>query len=302
MGSRLLRGAFRARTVLVLVTIFAAASAAWLVPSASAHNSLITASTDCAGTVSYTATAWTGTTPASRTNTDVRVFSTTDGGTAWTQVGQGQFDQTDGFAFSGTYSAGTSTTVRLRVQEFANWGDGAQPAPPSYAVATRPTDCTTTTTTPTTATTTPTTPTVPPASLSFEKLERVGASGAFVSGPVGAAVGRVVFYRMRAENTGGTTLTATLFDPRCDARTVAPAGPVVLAPGSAVTFTCSHLLVAADVPRFVNTATVTAGSLTATSRVVATVSHGVLGGMHTTKVVKRAQPAKPVVAAASFTG
>lgn len=330
------------------LALLIAVTAVWFVPAASAHNSLIRASMDCGGVVSFTATAWAGPTAASRTNSDVRVSSSSDNGRTWVQVASGHFDQADGFSFSGTYSAGTSTAVRLKVQEIANWGDGARPAGPGFTSATRPTNCATTTTTTTTTTTattpttttpttttttatTPTTPTTPTTAttptttipstpppvttpvpapapgLSLAKVERAGTSGSFGRGPVPAAVGEVVFYEMLAVNTGNTTLEVTLADPRCDAGTVAPLGAVTLSPGASVTFTCSHVVKRGDGPRFVNTATVTAGGVTATSSVVANVATvatgaGVLGTAHAKKVVKQSQPAHAVVKIASFTG
>ncbi len=152
------------RHLLALVVTIAAVFAVWFVPLASAHNSLITASLDCNGGGTYTATAWAGPSTASRTNTDVRVFRSLDNGKTWTQVGQGQFKSGNAFSFSGTFSVGSSHSVRVMVQEFANWGDGAHPSGPAYATATRPTNCgsTTTTTPPPTTTTTTTTTTPPP--------------------------------------------------------------------------------------------------------------------------------------------
>jgi hypothetical protein len=150
------------RHLLALVITVAAVFAVWFVPLASAHNSLITASLDCNGGGTYTATAWAGPSAASRTNTDVRVFRSIDNGTTWTQVGQGQFKSGNSFSFSGTFSVGSSRSVRLMVQEFANWGDGTHPAGPGYANATRPSNCGTTPPPTTTTTTTTTTPPPPP--------------------------------------------------------------------------------------------------------------------------------------------
>jgi hypothetical protein len=162
-GFRRSFGKLRLLAFASLIVLFAV----WFVPLASAHNSLITVSLACNGTASYTATAWNGPTTASRTDSDVRVFSSTDNGTTWTQVGTGQFNQADHFSFSGTFSVGSSNSVRMRVQEFADWGDGTKPAPPGTAQANGPSNCTTTTTPTTTTqpttttTTTPTTTTQP---------------------------------------------------------------------------------------------------------------------------------------------
>jgi hypothetical protein len=157
MHLRALRRRFGRRWLLAfagLVAVFGV----WFVPMASAHNALVTASLACNGSARFTATAWAGPSAASRTNTDVRVFDSTDNGSTWTQVGTGQFNQANGFSFSGTFSVGSAKTIRVRVQEFANWGDGVKPVGPDYANASGPSNCTTTTT-PTTTTTHATTTT-----------------------------------------------------------------------------------------------------------------------------------------------
>jgi hypothetical protein len=145
------------RNLFVLVCLFGAGLAVWFVPLSSAHNSLVTVSLDCNGKASYTATAWAGPTSASRTNVDVRVFDSIDNGATWVQVGQGQFNQGNRYSFAGTFSIGSSKSVRVKVQEFAAWGDGARPAGPGTASANAPSNCTTTTTATATTTTAPTT-------------------------------------------------------------------------------------------------------------------------------------------------
>jgi hypothetical protein len=119
-------------------------AAGWLVPAAYPWYSTITASMDCAGTVTWSAAAWLGPTPASRENPDVRVWASYDGGTTYTQVGSGAFTAANGFGFDGTFSAGTAASVVVKVHEEADWpGDGGDvPGPPHYATATRPSGCT----------------------------------------------------------------------------------------------------------------------------------------------------------------
>jgi hypothetical protein len=327
------------RHLVALALFITLAFAVWFVPPASAHNSLIAVSLDCNGGATYTATAWAGPTTASRTNNDVRVFRSTDNGATWTQVGQGQFTQAGGFSFSGTFSIGSSPTVRVMVREFANWGDGTHPAGPGYATATRPSNCTTTTgtTTGTTSTTTtgttgttttittppPTTPTPPPPappappttppvippspSIAIVKTERVGHIGAYRRGPIGAAVGQTIDFQILVTNTGNVTLTLTLSDRLCDGGTLRAAGTTTLAPGASVTYTCTHRLVTADASPFVNTAVATAVTTTGTtvgpvsSTVAANRVHGVLGAAFK-KTTPKAKPAKAVVAPAHFTG
>ena len=173
---------------------------------------------------------------------------------------------------------------------------------------------------PPTLTPTPTPPVVvvtPPPAVSLVKTERVGDKGAFVRGPVSGKVGQRVFYRLTVTNPGTVPVSVTLKDPGCDAGTLKPVGASVLNPGASFTFTCSHLLKARDGDRYVNVAVATAtasngAQATATSRVVATVvASEVLGKQKTIKkkakpkvkpVTKKAKPAKPVTAGASFTG
>ena len=160
---------------------------------------------------------------------------------------------------------------------------------------------------------------IPPPAVSLVKTERVGATGAFVRGPVRGKVGQRVDYRLTVTNTGTVSIKATVTDPGCDAGTLKPVGAALLNPGASFTFTCSHVLRASDGSTYVNvgvtTATATNGAqVTATSRVVAQVAAAeVLGTQKTVKkkakpkpkvkkVVKKAKPAKPVVAGASFTG
>jgi hypothetical protein len=196
--------------------------------------------------------------------------------------------------------------------------------------------CTETTTPPTTTTPPPTTQTPPPTTqtppviavtpavvappaVSLVKTERISSTGAFVRGPARGKVGQRVFYRLTVTNPGTVQVSVTVKDPGCDAGTLTPAGAAVLNPGASFTFTCSHLLKARDGKQYVNvavaTATATNGAqATATSRVVANVVAGeVLGTQKTVKktvkpkpkvkkVTKKAKPAKPVTAGASFTG
>ena len=69
------RRSFGRRYLLAFVGVVGVVFSVWFVPLASAHNSLVTVSLACDGTASYVATAWAGPSPASRTNTDVRVYS-----------------------------------------------------------------------------------------------------------------------------------------------------------------------------------------------------------------------------------
>jgi hypothetical protein len=175
-----------------------------------------------------------------------------------------------------------------------------------------------TTTTPPVVTVTPPTVVVAPPAVSLVKTERVGSTGPFVRGPVRGKVGQRVYYRMTITNPGTVPVSVTVRDPGCDTGTLKPVGAAVLNPGASFTFTCSHLLKARDGKQYVNVAVATAtaadgSKATATSRVVANVVAGAVLGTQKTvkkkaakpkvkKVTKKAKPAKPVVAGASFTG
>ena len=112
---------------------------------ASAHHPEITASMDCNGRVSFTARAWSTSDPASRANPDIRVHRSTDGGATYgVLIAQGAFSSSNGYAFSGSFTASVNDTVRLRVKAYANWANGAAPGEPRYVTVTPPTNCTVT--------------------------------------------------------------------------------------------------------------------------------------------------------------
>lgn len=85
--------------------------------------------------------------------------------------------------------------------------------------------------------------------------------GPWTSSDIGGSVGDTIQYKITVTNTGDTQLTfGDLVDPHCDAGTIA-GGPGAggLAPGDSATYTCSHVLTAADqtAGSYSNTATVT---------------------------------------------
>lgn len=116
-----------------------------LATPASAHHPEITGSIACDGTVSFTATAWEGTSGdyvRSRTNPDVRVHRSTDGGRTYgTEVARGAFSTSNGYSFSGSFAAGSSAPVLLRVKAYASWANGAGPGDARYVTLQPPTDC-----------------------------------------------------------------------------------------------------------------------------------------------------------------
>ena len=320
------------RRLFALACVLSAAG--WLASVAVACHSEITAGIDCSGTVTYTATAWTSSeaTDISRTNTDVRVYASFDGGSTYQQVGSGQFVKQNGFTFSGSFPAGSASSVKVKVLEAAHWGNGDAPGEARYATVTKPGGCSTTPPT-TPPTTTVTHPSVPAPTIALVKLERVDVGGPFVAGPLSVSVGQTVYYQMVVTNTGSSTVSVTLTDDGCDAGTFTPVGPQAILPGASFTYTCSHTIVAADGQSYMNTALATAENAgpvkaTATATVVANIAapqpvvvsapkptSGVLGAAKTSKtakpakhvlakkkVIKRAKPARAVIRAANFTG
>ena len=136
---------------------------------------------------------------------------------------------------------------------------------PTTTTTTTPTTTTTTTTPTTTTTTTPTTTTTTttttPAAPSFtlRKLEADPSSPSFGAGPITANVGDTIRYEIIVTNTGNEPLNLTLVDTLCTGIS-GPTGNVTgntLAVGGTATWTCSHLVVAADFPTYVNVAQVT---------------------------------------------
>ena len=121
-----------------------------LAPSAFAHHSEITGSTDCTKVVSWTASAWQTTDVARRVNNDVKVWYVLDNGPnagAQTTVeAHGHFAADDNYQFSGTFSwpDSTSSSLTLKVQEQVGWGANENLAGISDARTVQvklPTDC-----------------------------------------------------------------------------------------------------------------------------------------------------------------
>jgi hypothetical protein len=128
-----------------------ALAALLLLPGAvAAHHADVTASMDCDGLVSFTATAWNGPTNASRTNPDIGVWVKKDGGSFVELTSSDYFfAASNDYSFSDTYDAGDASSVVVKVQAQANWGNGVEPGDSRQTTATRPEDCEKPTPTPT---------------------------------------------------------------------------------------------------------------------------------------------------------
>jgi len=225
---------------------------------------------------------------------------------------------TDSLTVNGKWSDGTTNSVSGSVMLPSNCvaptgptGSGTPPAPSSAPAPSTPSTPSSNSSTPAPSTApavtpSPTPPTVAPTvGLTLVKTERVNNSGAFVRGPVRARVGDDLMYQMVVTNTGNTSLTVTLSDRRCDAGTLSPSDPVVVAAGQSASFTCSHVLLSVPTGKmFRNLATATGTSpqgLTA-GPVRSEVRADVRVPQLRAKALTPAKPAKPVLKAASFTG
>ncbi len=104
-------------------------------------------------------------------------------------------------------------------------------------------------------------PASPAPSFTIVKEQMIAGVGSFTTSQLTGSVGQTVNYEILVTNTGNTSLTFSSFtDPHCDGGTISggPGGNPVAASGS-TTFTCSHVLTAADqaAGSYTNTATIT---------------------------------------------
>jgi hypothetical protein len=126
---------------------------------------------------------------------------------------------------------------------------------------------------------------------------RIGQAGAYVRGPLTAAAGQTVQYRIVVTNNRRTPLTVTLSDARCDPDTITPSGTPTIAAGGTETYFCTHVLVEREAGSLVDIAT--AGGETAggakigpvSSRVLVEVSASSVLGAE--KIVARPKTVKP---------
>jgi uncharacterized repeat protein (TIGR01451 family) len=93
-------------------------------------------------------------------------------------------------------------------------------------------------------------PANPTPAFSIEKLQRIqGGSGSYTTSELtGATIGQTVEYEIVVTNTGNVPLTLGSFsDPKCDGGTVSGGpGSAALPVGASTTYTCAHVLDAAD--------------------------------------------------------
>ena len=129
--------ATRALTSLGLAAVLTAALAGIV----SAHHADVTAQIDCDGLVTFTSTAWNGPTNASRTNPDIGVWYSVDGGAFTELLNVDYFFGPDHFSFTDSIGLSGATFVTIKVRAQANWGNGTSPGDSRQATAFAPTDC-----------------------------------------------------------------------------------------------------------------------------------------------------------------
>jgi hypothetical protein len=114
-----------------------------LLPGAvAAHHADVTASLDCDGLLTFTATAWTGPNAASRTNSDIGVWVRKEGGSFVELTSDDYFfAASNGFSFTDTYDAGDADSVTVKVQAQANWANGSGPGDSRQVTVDAPDDC-----------------------------------------------------------------------------------------------------------------------------------------------------------------
>jgi len=85
-------------------------------------------------------------------------------------------------------------------------------------------------------------------SFTIEKRQKIEGSGSgYVATPLTGEVGQKVLYEIVVTNNGNGNLTFTNFiDAVCDAGTITGPASTLVAPGSPVTYRCSHVITAAD--------------------------------------------------------
>jgi hypothetical protein len=119
--------------------------------------------------------------------------------------------------------------------------------------------------------------------LKIVKLERLGAIGEYVAGPIAAPVGAQLDYRITVTNTTGASLDVTLSAPRCDAGSLSPSAAQTLLAGQSLAWECRHALAAADGSSF--RATASAVGLTAAGSQLGPVSSAVIAAAVPGKVL-----------------
>jgi hypothetical protein len=129
--------ATRALTSLGLAVAMTAALAGIV----AAHHADISAQMDCDGVVTFTSTAWNGPTNASRTNPDIGVWYSVDGGPFTELLNVDYFFGPDHFSFTDSLELPGATFVTIKVRAQANWGNGTAPGDARQATAFAPNDC-----------------------------------------------------------------------------------------------------------------------------------------------------------------
>ncbi len=128
---------------LVAVLVVAVGIPVAVAGPASAHHPEITASVDCAGTVTYTAKSWVTSNASQKTNPNIGVYLKQANG-SFTKIGQGAFAAPN-YSFTGTHNIGSAASATIRVKADAPWASGAGAGDYRDVTVTVPDNCGTTT-------------------------------------------------------------------------------------------------------------------------------------------------------------
>ena len=106
-----------------------------------AHHADVSAQIDCDGVMTFTSTAWNGPTNASRTNPDIGVWYSVDGGAFTELLNVDHFFGPDHFSFTDSLELPGAIFVTIKVRAQANWSNGTAPGDSRQATAFAPNDC-----------------------------------------------------------------------------------------------------------------------------------------------------------------
>ena len=103
---------------------------------ASAHHAEVVASAACGGHISFTSTAWNGSTEASRTNPKIEISYSVNSGSTFTKLAQKaayQFNKANNYQFTDSFdlAAPLPSSVIVKAQAIANWANGVSVAIPA---------------------------------------------------------------------------------------------------------------------------------------------------------------------------
>ena len=195
---------FAIAAILALIALMLPMSAGFV----AGHNAVVTASMDCAGTVSFKVFDWTTDNTNKQAETTLTMSYQLNGAGAFTGSPSIAFTDANhvdatNIGIAGTpFSAGTATSVLVRAVA-AQWGDGNNNPGPYDAIATRPDPCVSTTVTAIHAGA-GANDTAGAAAITSAPIGSTVHDKATVSGSVGTPTGTVTFTWYTTQNCTGT--------------------------------------------------------------------------------------------------